>query len=171
MGLQNDRNGMKSTPKLATLFRVNDQLLVDNCPVEEGEDEAGFKNHPGSHEQYWDQLLKNGEVSECSEYEPYPRGRVMYDNTTKNFSSFPDRCILNKPGVVDRIKTKPRLHPEPMGLLTRTNVVRNACETRRHTVRANRSELHRWRVLNWDHKAQPQNWKKFRTWLNALTIR
>jgi hypothetical protein len=94
------------TPQLGIVFLVKGKLLIASSPVDEGENYGDFKNYPGDHRRYWSELQKMGIVSVDSEYEEHPRGRVVLNRKTGQYSLYLDRCILRRPSTVSRIISK-----------------------------------------------------------------
>jgi hypothetical protein len=100
---------MIENPELGIVFLVRGKLLIASSPVSEGEDYGDFKNYPGGHPSYWTELQRAGAVPRDSEYEEHPRGRVVFNRKTGQYSLYLDRCILNKPNLVSRIMSKMHL--------------------------------------------------------------
>jgi hypothetical protein len=94
---------MTESPQLGIVFLVKGKLLIASGPVSDGEDYGDFKNYPGDHPTYWTELQRAGAVPGDSEYEEHPRGRVVLNRKTGQYSLYLDRCILKKQNVVSRI--------------------------------------------------------------------
>ena len=62
-----------------------------------------FKNYKEDHIHLWKFLQRNGIVPKDSEYEDYPRGRVVYNTKTDSFMFFADRCILKDEPMVEHL--------------------------------------------------------------------
>lgn len=81
--------------KVGIFYIVQDHLLMDAAPLEQGEQYGDAVNFSG-HFDYWgalspssalEQLLKN------HAYDYFPRGRVVYFRRTDCFKLYADRCI------------------------------------------------------------------------------
>jgi hypothetical protein len=98
-----------STPSVGIFWLVLDTsrspfLLVDLCPVGLGEPYGDFLTH-GGHYDYWSKLaaLGAGELRRrdlptaptWSEYEEWPRGRVVHHVPTRRFVLYADRQLKN----------------------------------------------------------------------------
>ena len=95
---------MKS-PKVAIFWALKGRLLFHTTPVDEAEDYAHFKIHPASHIDHWSKLQNAGTVPRDTEYEEFPRGRVIYDQSNGQFTVYADKCILKESGLVKEIMT------------------------------------------------------------------
>ena len=92
------------------VFLVQDHIWIDATPVLEAEDYSDFKTHDRGHDRYWGELVRKGAVPE-GEYEEYPRGRVVYNRKTHQYTLYLDRCILKKRDVVRKIMSDMQLPP------------------------------------------------------------
>ena len=110
-----DANG-RATPSIGIFWVITEtgqklQLLADLLRVDQGEPYGEFLTH-GGHYEYWEQLavLSPGELRRhgrptapaWSEYEEWPRGRVVYHVPTERFVVYADRK-LQRPPVIDHI--------------------------------------------------------------------
>jgi hypothetical protein len=78
------------------------QLLIDACPVESAEIYGDFRTHGGHHD-YWQSLASLGAAALkrrglpsaplWSEYEEWPRGRVVFLMSTARFIVYADRKL------------------------------------------------------------------------------
>jgi hypothetical protein len=87
-----------SIPKVGIFFIVDDQLLVDAVPLEQGDPYGDTIGH-GSHYDFWDTLTpKNGieRRFKARAYDAYPRGRVVHFTREKRFVLYADKCL--RPG-------------------------------------------------------------------------
>jgi len=80
---------------------VNGKLVIDSTPLNKAEPYGDHRDHPRSHIDVWEQFQRLGKAPRESEYEEFPRGRVIYDSASGTFTLFADRCILERK---DRIK-------------------------------------------------------------------
>jgi hypothetical protein len=92
------RTGRKreETPKVGIFWLVDKKLLNGSTPVNEAEEYGDFKIHPRDHCTVWGVLQRAGTVLPEMEYEEAPRGRVMFNTKTCQFTLLADKCILNK---------------------------------------------------------------------------
>jgi hypothetical protein len=90
-------------PRVGIFWLVDGEPLVDGTPLRAAEDYGDFKTHPRSHLEAWSLLQQNGIAPPEVEYEEFPRGRVMYNPTTRRFTLLADRCILRDKNVVAKI--------------------------------------------------------------------
>ena len=99
------RNARPATePRLGIFWLVDGKLLSDSAPLSECEQYGDHLNYPGSHIDVWEHWRQAGKAPAESEYEEYPRGRVMCDITTKKFTLLADRCILRRKDLIETIK-------------------------------------------------------------------
>jgi len=99
----------KTEARLGIFWSVNGRLLIDSAPVSECERYGDHYNYPGSHIKVWEQWLRIGKAPAASEYEEFPRGRVIHDMKTKQFTLLADKCILNRKDLIAAIKKELRL--------------------------------------------------------------
>lgn len=88
-------------PRLGIFWLVNGRLLIDSAPVSECEQYGDHLNYPSSHIRVWERWQQVGKAPVESEYEEFPRGRVMYGTT---FTLLADRCILKRKDLIATIK-------------------------------------------------------------------
>jgi hypothetical protein len=99
------------TPEVGIIFLVGTKLFVEGEPVSSAEVirvrhlplDAQFVNFDGNHDNYWDRLKAMGAVPRSSEYDDFPRGRVVYNVATGRYRLFADACILAQKSVVAKI--------------------------------------------------------------------
>jgi|SRR5208283_731102 len=91
-------------PHLGIFWLVDGMLIFDSSPLSEAELYGDHMNHPHGHVHVWEEFERSGRVPRGSEYEEYPRGRVMFDTKNKNFSILADKCILKDKGLIAQIK-------------------------------------------------------------------
>jgi hypothetical protein len=92
-----------NSTRLGIVYLVKGQLLVASSPLAGCEDGAGFKNYPGDHQHFWEELQQLRAVPPDYEYENFPRGRAVFNRGAGRFSLYLDRCILSKQKIVRRI--------------------------------------------------------------------
>jgi hypothetical protein len=100
---------LSAEPAVGIIYLVKGNLWIDGTPVSKAGDYGEFKIHENDHIRYWDQLMRTGSVPKLSEYEEHPRGRVVYNTKTRQYTLYLDRCILGKKAVVQRIIREMRL--------------------------------------------------------------
>jgi hypothetical protein len=93
----------KGEPHVGIFWVVRGKLVIDSTALNEGEAYGDHLTHPRSHIDVWEQWRLSGTVPSESEYEEFPRGRVMYNTKTQRFTLLADRCILKDNGVVKKI--------------------------------------------------------------------
>ncbi|AYJ86899.1 hypothetical protein D3Y57_14320 [Sphingomonas paeninsulae] len=78
-------------------------MIYDLTPIAEASGYAGLKTHDRGHYEYWSSLASLGSnklrgrgeptIIARSEYEAYPRGRVVYDPSRQHFIIYADRRL------------------------------------------------------------------------------
>ena len=91
-------------PRLGIFWLVRDNLLFDSTPLSEAEAYGDHQGHPRSHIKVWAQLQMLGTAPRESEYEEYPRGRVMFHPSAEVYTILADRCILDRKDLIAEIK-------------------------------------------------------------------
>jgi hypothetical protein len=97
------RKKLAGGPEVGIIWLVGTKLLYDVTPLQDAEGYDKFKIHGRDHAAYWDKLLAAHEVPHGTEYDDYPRGRVMYDTQSRRFSMLLDGCIIKKKALVSKI--------------------------------------------------------------------
>ena len=106
------RSGKAAPPKkdkpsrVGIVFLYENRTFVESTLVDQGEACAGFVNHTGGHEVYWERLQSAGEVPEDEPYESVPRGRVVFNQKTREYLLYLDRCIVKRAVIVRAIKAQ-----------------------------------------------------------------
>src|ERR1700722_18854283 len=110
----NPENG--NTPQIGIFWSIQTSgtapiLLVDCVPISEAEPYGDFLTH-GGHYEFWSkhatmgvsELRQRGfpEVAKWSEYEEWPRGRVVFHVPSDRFVIYADRKLRN-PTMVQQI--------------------------------------------------------------------
>ena len=95
--------GGAAEPEVGIFFLFGIKLFVERTSLLEAGTYADCKIHEGDHIQYWEKLLRAGAVPE-SEYDEYPRGRVVSNTKTEQFMIYADKCILGRKATVATIK-------------------------------------------------------------------
>jgi hypothetical protein len=82
-------------PRVGIFFVVDNQVIVDAVPVEDGEPYDDSIGH-GGHYEFWT-LLKPRTLIERKfkerAYDAYPRGRVVFFKQKNQFVLYADRCL------------------------------------------------------------------------------
>ena len=103
------RGKKKIGPLVGIFWLIKGKLLIDCTPLSEAERYGDFLTHPRGHAEVWDRYRRNGTVPPETEYDEPPRGRVMYNMKTRQFTLLADRCILKKKVLISQIKKQMRL--------------------------------------------------------------
>ena len=83
---------------------IDGKAVILGEPLSEAESWGEFKNYSQGHDREWSRFLqRNGIVSRDSEYDDYPRGRVVYNTVTGSFNLFADKCILNDKSMLKQV--------------------------------------------------------------------
>ena len=91
-------------PHLGIFWLIHGKLLIDGAPLSGCEKYGDNHNFPGSHVDVWEGWVRSGKVPPESEYDEFPRGRVIYDTKNKHFRLLADRCILKRKDLIAAIK-------------------------------------------------------------------
>jgi len=94
----------RQEPHVGIMWLVRDQLIFDSVPMREAEANGEYWDHPRSHIEVWEHLQRLGKAPRESEYEEFPRGRVIYDSASGKFTLLADKCILDRKDLIDQIK-------------------------------------------------------------------
>jgi len=98
------RSKKKIGPQVGIFWFIAGKLLIDRTPLGEAEEYGDFLTHPRGHAEVWEQYAQNGTVLPETEYEQFPRVRVMYNTKANLFTLLADRCILQRKTLVTQIK-------------------------------------------------------------------
>jgi len=100
-------------PSVGIFWRVGDHLLVERTPLAQAEPYGDCLTYSGGHYERWEvwqrleakQLRVDGFPSQisCSEYDHWPRGRVVYERPGKRFVIYADRR-LQRPELVAQLR-------------------------------------------------------------------
>lgn len=102
----------RTAPQVGIIFVSNRRLWVETTPLQSAGTYGEFKIHEGDHVTYWDQLILAGVVPRGLEYENVPRGRVVFNTSTKRYRLMLDRCILRRKNLVAKIEQQMGLPAE-----------------------------------------------------------
>ena len=83
------------------------ELVVDTTSLPEAEPYGDFLTHPRGHYEVWESWQQTGpqglarmklpKLIAWTEYEAIPRGRVVYNTTTRHFTVYADRRLQRPP--------------------------------------------------------------------------
>jgi len=103
----------KVPPSVGIFWRVQDVLLVERSSLPQAEEYGECLTHSGGHYERWQEwqsrgapwLTKSGFPPEIAstEYDDWPRGRVVYETVPKRFVIYADRR-LQTPEIIDHLK-------------------------------------------------------------------
>jgi hypothetical protein len=98
-------------PEVGIFWVIDEEPLIDGTPLNEAGERLDFFD-PKSHSQLWPVYQRIGVVPQNSEYQDYPRGRVVYDKEARSFTIFADKCILKDEPMVRKILSGFHLPPQ-----------------------------------------------------------
>ena len=117
----------KKEPHVGIFWVVDGKPLIDRTPIGGAEDYGDFKTHPRSHLDVWTLFQQKGTVPADVEYEEFPRGRVMFNTKTRQFTFLADRCILRDKSMVSTIMSAMNLPGKNTDKGTDSHYRRSAC--------------------------------------------
>jgi hypothetical protein len=101
-------------PSVGIFWRVADVLVIDRSTLAEAETYGDCITHARGHYECWQEwqalggtrLVANGYPAKIAstEYDEWPRGRVVYETPAKRFVLYADRH-LQRPEIVEALKT------------------------------------------------------------------
>lgn len=100
-------------PRLGIFWLVARKVLLESAPLTECERYADHLNYGGNHINAWELWKRIGEAPEMSEYEEFPRGRVIR-NARSGFTLLADMCLLNDKHAIGKIKRELHLPKRTM---------------------------------------------------------
>jgi len=90
---------------------IGDRLLAAGCSLEDAEPADDWLDYPGGHAEHWDRWRDAGAVwlrrndfpieIVTSEYDDYPRGRIVYDKRRGLFLLYADRRLQTKERLLE----------------------------------------------------------------------
>jgi hypothetical protein len=90
-------------PQVGIFWLVKGELIFDSTSLDQAEPYGEHLTHPRSHIDVWQQFQRLGKVPPESEYEEYPRGRVMHYPASGEFTVLADKCILARKDLIAEI--------------------------------------------------------------------
>jgi hypothetical protein len=95
--------------RIGIFWLVGDRLILKVGPLSDFERNGDTLSFPQSHISYWATLHQSKHVPSDSDYNKYPRGRVVFDVRSRRFKIFADYCILEKKEILHQIIKTMRL--------------------------------------------------------------
>ena len=102
-----------TSPTVGIFWRVGDVLVVDRSTLDEAEPYGDCITHAAGHFERWEEWQASGSARLVSkgypaaiastEYDEWPRGRVIYETLTRRFVIYADRRLQSRE-VVDALK-------------------------------------------------------------------
>jgi hypothetical protein len=96
-------------PEVGIFWVMGKRVLIDGTSLNEAEGYADFKIHNIDHYSLWEKYQRVEVVPGDIEYDEVPRGRVVYNIKTRQFTMFADPCILKAKGMTQYIMAKMNL--------------------------------------------------------------
>jgi hypothetical protein len=101
-----------NVPKVGIFFVVNGKPWAEGLPWTENPSCAGLWTYAVDHPDYWGRLQVVGAVPKDMPYDDAPRGRVDYEDASRRFTVFADRCIIKNKRLVSKIMNELSLPKE-----------------------------------------------------------
>jgi hypothetical protein len=92
----------------------NGRLLVEGLPITEAQEVMGYKVNPRDHGTIWKNYQRVDVVPKEQNYNDLPRGRVTYVVRIEKYVITADRCILNDPSIMAKVKADMNLPPDTL---------------------------------------------------------
>jgi hypothetical protein len=110
---RDDEPGSPHKPAVGIFWLVNGVLVVDRSMLEDAEPYGDCLTHAAGHFERWEEWQRMGaarlvaighpEVIATTEYDEWPRGRIVYQTPTRQFLVYADRR-LQKSKCIDLVK-------------------------------------------------------------------
>jgi hypothetical protein len=117
-------------PAVGIFWRINETLVIDRSTLDEAEPYGDCLTHEAGHYQRWQQwqalgpagLARKGFPAQIAwtEYDDWPRGRVVYQKPTRHFVLYADRR-LQKPAIIDAVKAGFGLNAAEVKVIARSD--------------------------------------------------
>ena len=101
-------------PAVGIFWRVNGVLVIDRSILDKAEPYGECITHPAGHYERWQAWQALGGAGRAAagypdriastEYDQWPRGRIIYETPTRRFVLYADRR-LQQPDIIDALKT------------------------------------------------------------------
>jgi hypothetical protein len=98
-----DSDGPKPEMLVGIFWLVQGQLIFDTTAISEAEPYGDLLGHSRSHIRFWESLKLTGAVPPETEYDEFPRGRVMANPKTHQTFVLLDDCIRRNSWFVSEI--------------------------------------------------------------------
>jgi len=79
--------------KVGLFFVIDGRIKLHTCPLAEAEIGERFRNYPESHDAVWQRKYAN---KYHVDYDYFPRGRIVYNNTAKLYTLYYDSCATKE---------------------------------------------------------------------------
>ncbi len=90
-------------PRVGIFWLVRDQFVIESVPVSQAEPYDERLTFPASHIDVWKRLQEEGRAPLESEYDEPPRGRVIFEPSSREFLILADACILARKQIMSEI--------------------------------------------------------------------
>jgi hypothetical protein len=100
-------------PAVGIFWRVNGVLVIDRSTLDAAERYGDCITHAAGHYERWQEWQASGiawlgatgypDLILSSEYDQWPRGRIVYEMPTRRFVLYADRR-LQKPNIIEALK-------------------------------------------------------------------
>ena len=117
-------------PQVGIVFLVGGEVLIESTPLSSVGISAGCQDHGGNHDRFWHVLLAQNAVPLGSEYDEYPRGRIVYNVASRRFAVLLDRCIHERAKAVASIIELLHLPADRIEISTDSHYECPACKAR-----------------------------------------
>ena len=117
-------------PAVGIFWRINGTLVIDRSTLDEAEPYGDCLTHAAGHYERWQQwqplgpagLARKGFPAQIAwtEYDDWPRGRVVYQKPTQQFVLYADRR-LQKPAIIHALKAGFGLNAAELKVIVRSD--------------------------------------------------
>lgn len=121
--------------RIGIFWLISGRLTMKVGPVSDFQRDGYTLGFPQSHIAYWATLHESKYVPFDSDYEKYPRGRVVFDVRSRRFKLFADYCILEKKEILRQIIKSMRLPHRQTDALPDEDYSCERCRTLISTMR------------------------------------
>jgi hypothetical protein len=101
-------------PSVGIFWLVNDILVFERSTLDEAEPDGDYLTHPVGHDERWEEWQRLGTMGlsalgypaiiAITEYEDWPRGRIVYEEPMDRFVIYADERLQN-PETIGLVKT------------------------------------------------------------------
>ncbi len=117
-------------PAVGIFWRVNGVLVIDRSTLDEAEPYGDCLTHAAGHYERWQEWQALGVTRLTvlgypgrivwTEYDQWPRGRIVYQTATQRFVLYADRR-LQRPTIIDALKTAFGLNDAKVKVILRSD--------------------------------------------------